>query len=654
MHGEHGHLLDEGGYEPSAFTRAGQRRRVTDRRYANGRQLPVPIEFSSDEVRFDETDTELEIKSCSDVVSLKTFAATIPNQLLLSSLLEHLCSVYEKNPQQSKCLFKLLCQKLADMKLITPLAFRDEFSTVRLQHTSAFAELLQAARKSLHAKELPFDPGECWHRTDRSSDCLLPSQISRYLSEFEEVKRLGKGGYGEVYKVRNNLDGQFYAVKRILIKKASTDCMKILREAKVLSGLHHPNIVGYHTAWLEHVQCISQTGNATKSSNLPALKMPFDCKDERGFSSHQNVESSSSYIVFADSASAVGNTSVASKHSVPPPSDTKNGFVQREIEPGTVGQQSEELKSIEMHLQVASVDSCKAVCTVDFPCISFKNNETKLEASKCSLESGFSVDAGSQLQKERRSQVQPEVQFHLMLYIQMQFCELSLSDWILERNAHLEDGGDPYCLVDEESTLKMFKQLLEGVHYIHSMGILHRDLKPRNIFLYGPDLHVRIGDFGLACRDVIVEDETTWLTASRSIGSSHTSGVGTCLYASPEQLHGSHYDFMCDMYSVGIILLELFQPFGTEMERTVTLTALRRGKAPDAFQQRWPVHSKYVKLLTSKLSAERPSALSVLQSELFCGEGKVIQDLQKKMEEQEEEIQKLKEKIHLLMSGKDL
>ncbi|XP_043945607.1 eukaryotic translation initiation factor 2-alpha kinase 1-like isoform X2 [Protopterus annectens] len=604
MLGAHGHLLKEEGYETSAVVLADgiHKHRIIDGRHVNRRKIEVPVDFSSDEVRFD-----------------------------------------------------VLCQKLADMKLITPLATRDEFSTVRLQHTAAFAELLQAARKTLHAKELPFDPGECHHYTERTSDCLLPSQISRYLSEFEEIKRLGKGGYGKVYKVRNQLDGQFYAVKRILIKKASADCMKILREAKVLAGLQHPNIVGYHTAWLEHVQNISQASNRSKASNLPALEMPFGIRDERGIFSQQNVESSSSFIVFADSASAVGNdASLSSKCTVPPASGTTNECIQRETESGIVGHQSEELKTIETYSQVTSVDRSKAVCTREFSCDSLKSNEAKLEESKCSLEGSFSVDADyHHLQTERSSQVQPEVQFRLMLYIQMQFCELSLREWLLDRNAHLGDGGEPYCLVNVESTLQMFQQLLEGVQYIHSLGVMHRDLKPRNIFLSGPDLRIKIGDFGLACRDV-VDDEMSQLTASRTIGSSHTSGVGTCLYASPEQLQGSHYDFMSDMYSVGIILLELFQPFGTEMERTEKLNELRRGKVPDAFKQRWPVHSKYVKLLTNKVPAERPSAVSILESELFHGEGKVIQDLQKKVEEQKEEIQKLNEKIKLLMSGKDL
>lgn len=71
------------------------------------------------------------------------------------------------------------------------------------------------------------------------------------------------------------------------------------------------------------------------------------------------------------------------------------------------------------------------------------------------------------------------------------------------------------------------------------------------------------------------------------------------------------------MYSMGVILLELFQPFGTEMERTEVLTHLRHGQIPQSFYKKWPVQAKYVKLLTSERSTERPTAAQLRESELF-------------------------------------
>lgn len=71
------------------------------------------------------------------------------------------------------------------------------------------------------------------------------------------------------------------------------------------------------------------------------------------------------------------------------------------------------------------------------------------------------------------------------------------------------------------------------------------------------------------------------------------------------------------MYSMGVILLELFQPFGTEMERTEVLTQLRNGQIPHTFYKTWPIQAKYVKLLTSQSSTERPTAAQLRDSELF-------------------------------------
>ncbi|NXX19837.1 E2AK1 kinase, partial [Podargus strigoides] len=250
-----------------------------------------------------------------------------------------------------------------------------------------------------------------------------------------------------------------------------------------------------------------------------------------------------------------------------------------------------------------------------------------------------------------------EVEYRLMLHIQMQLCEISLWDWIVDRNKRCnegkEDTSSPYHLVDVRWTMKIFQELLEGVCYIHSMGVMHRDIKPRNIFLHGSDHHVKIGDFGLACKDLLWDDADQWFKTERINGLTHTSGVGTCLYASPEQLQGSHYDFKSDMYSMGVILLELFQPFGTEMERTVVLTHLRNGQIPHSFYKKWPVQAKYVKLLTSQRSTERPTAAQLRESELFHTTEHVISNLQQKVRQQEEEIEKLRERIRLLSEGQD-
>lgn len=150
-----------------------------------------------------------------------------------------------------------------------------------------------------------------------------------------------------------------------------------------------------------------------------------------------------------------------------------------------------------------------------------------------------------------------------------------------------------------------------------------------------------------------MDDHVQLPTSSVTSDSSHTTGVGTFVYASPEQLEGSHYDSKSDMFSVGMVALELFQPFGTEMERVQTLGELRQGMVPETLSERWPVLAKYIRLMTSPDPSLRPSAAQLLQCELFNSKDRVICKLQQKVQEQEEEIVQLKRQISEMQSSQN-
>ncbi|GIL65935.1 hypothetical protein Vafri_19563, partial [Volvox africanus] len=77
---------------------------------------------------------------------------------------------------------------------------------------------------------------------------------SRYLSDFLELRRLGKGGFGVVVAAVNRLDGRQYAVKKIKLDSGSpSSYMRITREVATLSRLQHPNVVRYFQAWCENL-----------------------------------------------------------------------------------------------------------------------------------------------------------------------------------------------------------------------------------------------------------------------------------------------------------------------------------------------------------------------------------------------------------------
>jgi serine/threonine protein kinase len=102
--------------------------------------------------------------------------------------------------------------------------------------------------------------------------------------------------------------------------------------------------------------------------------------------------------------------------------------------------------------------------------------------------------------------------------------------------------------------LGMFIEILEGLEYAHSLGVLHRDLKPDNI-MAGPRGEVKIMDFGIAHVLGSVRQ-----TREQSL-------VGTLQYVCPELINSKEISPRSDIYSLGILLFEIVSgklPFTAE------------------------------------------------------------------------------------------
>src|SRR4051794_16279755 len=87
-------------------------------------------------------------------------------------------------------------------------------------------------------------------------------------------------------------------------------------------------------------------------------------------------------------------------------------------------------------------------------------------------------------------------------------------------------------------------QIAQGLAYLHSQNIVHRDVKPENIHV-DPFGQAKIFDFGVARlqRQQITRDGQQ---------------LGTPLYMSPEQVRGEHVTAAADIYSYGVLLFVLF------------------------------------------------------------------------------------------------
>jgi len=101
----------------------------------------------------------------------------------------------------------------------------------------------------------------------------------------------------------------------------------------------------------------------------------------------------------------------------------------------------------------------------------------------------------------------------------------------------------------EDEVMHWFIQICLALKYVHSLRILHRDIKASNIFLTASNC-VKLGDFGIS------KVLQSTIEAAMTV-------VGTPYYMSPEVYHNKPYTLKSDVWSLGCLLYELctFQVF---------------------------------------------------------------------------------------------
>jgi serine/threonine protein kinase len=115
------------------------------------------------------------------------------------------------------------------------------------------------------------------------------------------------------------------------------------------------------------------------------------------------------------------------------------------------------------------------------------------------------------------------------IYFFMELCATSVEEVIKKEGK-----------ISENTVFKWFNQILQGLAFLGSQSIMHRDLKPDNLLLddFG---NIKIADLGLAKHDEVM----------------NTLGAGTPLYKAPEVYDDHTYDSRCDVWSLGLILYEM-------------------------------------------------------------------------------------------------
>ena len=127
-------------------------------------------------------------------------------------------------------------------------------------------------------------------------------------------------------------------------------------------------------------------------------------------------------------------------------------------------------------------------------------------------------------------------------------------------------SGPPLTLVQK---LDIVTQLLTGLHYAHEQGIVHRDVKPPNIWLLD-DGTVKLLDFGIA------KIAASTMTNAGSI-------LGSAFYMAPEQISGREVDGRADIFASGVVLYELLashRPFDGDSPTVVMMKIVNEEAQP--------------------------------------------------------------------------
>jgi WD40 repeat protein/predicted Ser/Thr protein kinase len=147
---------------------------------------------------------------------------------------------------------------------------------------------------------------------------------------------------------------------------------------------------------------------------------------------------------------------------------------------------------------------------------------------------------------------------------------------------------------------RLIATLARAVHHAHQRGILHRDLKPGNILLDGPERTAYVSDFGLA----------KWLGRENRLTLAPTA-LGTPHYISPEQAAGASAELTTatDVYSLGAIFYELLTgrpPFIADSAlETLRLVAETNAEPPRSLD---PAIPRDLEVICLKCLAKEPSA----------------------------------------------
>ena len=437
--------------------------------------------------------------------------------------------------------------------------------------------------------------------------------FSRLRMEFVITDNIGHGAWGTVIRAKHHIDRTEYAIKKINIPTRE-DGNIFLREVRLLARLEHENINRYHTAWVDY-----EPKKSANNGNLPIEREISTLESEE--SSHESnnntftetiyptvfndPDQSDQFVILKENQNEPlieikvehENSKESSKNGISKEISSNGDFIERIIQHETPPNSSSNSGLSKYPLAI----NTNPIFTNRRHSL-YRYNSYPSVDSNCSCKPYIPKPLKTNTIAEKQT-IQPEVTY--ILCIQLELCETNLGQWLLKRNdicRSMNQLTDKHISTAKNYTLQLFR----GLNYLHSKGIIHRDIKPANILLMNNLEVLKICDFGLS-KDSIrngISDKAT----------NHTSHIGTRKYSSPEQLSGRNYTTKTDIFSSGLLMVELFHPFTTESEKSVILTKAREKITTEEFKFKFPFESNLITQMVNSKWEERPTAFKLLMN----------------------------------------
>lgn len=338
---------------------------------------------------------------------------------------------------------------------------------------------------------------------------------SRYVSDFQELGFLGKGGYGTVYHARHKVDNQDYAVKKIPLnpkhfhkwQDGKEKIESILKEIRTLARLEHVNVVRYFNAWVEYKSAFSSLlstalpnpgtlrrllepgpghqvgprwygGETSRVSSIEDESSPYPPAEEPG----------SFNIVFGEDTKS---EPVAENAELNTPFSSHTNKLRRASQNSQATVQSRASReSLSKSVGAEDDDDVKSIRASKSSCSVGVTSDQSQDETGDIFTDGNGPPRSQLVKAPSRTSSAPFVSLH----IQMSLHPLSLATYLSGFASNVgpthsfATKGQRHCYHLLPS-LQLMLCILSGVQYLHSKNIVHRDLKPGNIFLSDLSAH---------------------------------------------------------------------------------------------------------------------------------------------------------------------